>query len=44
MYATMLRTDLEITPIDTNPILLGYSRAAYNGINMMQIFAANSIL
>ena len=44
MYATGLRMDLEAEPMSNNNILLGYTRVAYNGINMMQVFAANSIM
>ena len=44
MYVTQLRTDLEAAPNNNNLLMLGYSRAAYNGPNMMQVFAANSIL
>ena len=44
MYATLLRTDLDPAPVDNWQLMLGYSRSAYNGINMMQVFAANSIL
>ena len=44
MYVTQLRSDLEAAPNDNNLLMLAYSRAAYNGPNMMQVFAANSIL
>ena len=44
MYVTQLRLDLEAAPNDNNLLMLGYSRSAYNGPNMMQVFAANSIL
>ena len=44
MYTTQLRLDLEPAPKDNNLLMLGYSRSAYNGPNMMQVFAANSIL
>ena len=44
MYTTLLRHDKDPTPISNDNVLLGYSRAAYNGLNMMQVFAANSIL
>lgn len=44
MYATGLRLDRKVEPMSSASILLGYTRVAYNGINMMQVFAANSIM
>ena len=44
MYTTGLRLDRNAEPMSNYNILLGYSRAAYNGLNLMQIFTANSIM
>ena len=44
MYTTLLRQDQEAAPISNGLNLLGYARAAYNGVNMIQVFAANSIM
>ena len=43
-YTVGIRQDSEIAPIDNALAMAGYMKSAYNGINMMQVFAANSPL
>ena len=44
MYATMLRSDREVAPVTNAYTVLGYTRTAYNGLNLMQVFTANTIM
>jgi hypothetical protein len=44
MYTLMVRQDKTSTPIDPGDDLMAYSRTVYNGVNYMQVFAANSIM
>ena len=44
MYNTINRLDQDPAPISEIPDILAYSRQAYAGLNLLQIFAANSIL
>jgi len=44
MYQAIPRLDMEAAPVSNAPQILDYTRQAYNGMNLIQIFAANSIL
>jgi len=44
MYATIERLDSDVAPVSSLYNILSYTRAAYNGLNLIQTFAANSIL
>ena len=44
MYETIERLDQEMAPISSGPNIQAYTKSAYNGINLLQVFAANSIL
>ena len=43
-YTIGFRQDSKIAPIDNALAMAGYMKSAYNGINMLQVFAANSLL
>ena len=44
MYFNMLRNDEEPAPHTGGAQVNGYTRQAYNGMNILQVFAANSLL
>ena len=44
MYSTIERLDSEMALVTSSAGLIPYTRFAYNGVNLMQVFAANSIL
>ena len=43
-YTTGFRQDTEIAKVDNALAMAGYMKNAYNGLNLMQVFAANSLL
>ena len=44
MYQSIDRLDSALSPAANGPDILSFNKQAYNGLNLMQVLAANSLM